>query len=274
LTQTDTYIIGTESYQTDVVISNTTGAPISFILYRAGDCFLQDSDNGFGALDLATGQVTCRGSDDGLTPNARIERWVPLTGGSSAFEAGFSTVWAAIGSQAVFNNTCLCDSYIDNGAGLSWAGSVGGGAAVSFSHLTIFSPLGQVAPFITKTAALEEVATGGQDSYLVTVTNPLGSTATLTSITDHLPAGFSYIPGTTTGGITSEPTINGQDITWTGSFDVPAGGILEFAFAVTVADVGGIYTNSVDGTSPGTGVVGVSDTAAITVVELVVAFTG
>ena len=273
LTQTDSYIIGTESYQTNVAVANTSGAPASFVLYRAGDCFLQNSDAGFGDLDLATGQVGCRGSDDGITPNSRIERWVPITGGSTAFEAGFNAVWAAIGTQTPFNNTCLCGSYIDNGAGLSWSGSVDPGATVTISHLTIFSPLGQVAPFITKTAALDEVPTGGQDSYTVTVTNPLGSTATLTSITDHLPEGFSYRPGTTSGGITTEPTVNGQDLTWTGPFDVPAGGTLEFVIGVTVADVGGIYTNSVDGIAAG-GVVGTGDTAPVTVVELVVAFTG
>ena len=165
LTQTDSYIVGAESYRTDVAVANTTGAPISFILYRAGDCFLQDSDNGFGDLDLATGSVSCRGSDDGITPNTRIERWVPRTGGSSAFEAGFSEVWAAIGSQTSFNDTCLCGNYIDNGAGLSWVSSVEANATETFTHDTIFSPTGEIAPFITKTAALDEVAAGGQDSY-------------------------------------------------------------------------------------------------------------
>jgi uncharacterized repeat protein (TIGR01451 family) len=274
LTQTDSYIIGTESYRSDVVVSNTSGAPVRFVLYRAGDCFLQSSDLGFGALDLATGQVTCRGSDDGVTPNSRIERWVPITGGSTAFEAFYNSVWAAIGTQTPFNNTCSCDSYIDNGAGLSWSGTVAPAASATFSHLTIFSPLGQTTPFITKTAALDEVNAGGEDSYTVTVTNPLGSAVTLTSITDHLPDGFSYIPGSTTGGITSEPTIDGQNATWSGSFDVPPGGTLEFTFSVTVSEVGGIYTNGVDGTAPGVGVEGISDTAPVTVDELVVAFTG
>jgi uncharacterized repeat protein (TIGR01451 family) len=273
LTQTDSYIVGAESYRTDVAVANTTDAPITFILYRAGDCFLQDSDNGFGDLDLATGSVSCRGSDDGVTPNTRIERWVPRTGGSSAFEAGFSAVWAAIGSQTSFNDTCLCGDYIDNGAGLSWVSSVEANATETFTHDTIFSPTGEIAPFITKTAALDEVAAGGQDSYNVTVTNPLGSPVSLNTITDHLPAGFAYIPGTTAGGITVDPTINGQDLTWTGPFDLPAGGTLQFAFAVTVSANGGIYTNSVDGTAVG-GVIGIRNVAPITVVELVVAFTG
>jgi len=273
LTETDSYIVGAESYRTDVAVANTTGAPISFILYRAGDCFLQDSDLGFGDLDLATGSVTCRGSDDGITPNTRIERWVPRTGGSSAFEAGFNEVWAAIGTQTSFNDTCLCGNYIDNGAGLSWVSSVEANSTETFTQDTIFSPTGEIAPFITKTAALSQVAAGGQDSYTLTVTNPLGSPVELRTITDHLPEGFSYIPGTTAGGITTNPSINGQDLTWTGPFDLPAGATIQFAFAVTVSANGGIYTNSADGTAVG-GVIGIRNTAPITVVELVVAFTG
>ena len=273
LTQTDSYIVGAESYRTDVAIANTTGAPVNFILYRAGDCFLQDSDLGFGDLDLATGSVSCRGSDDGITPNSRIERWVPRTGGSSAFEAGFNEVWAAIGSQTSFNDTCLCGNYIDNGAGLSWVSSVDPGGTETFTQDTIFSPTGEIAPFITKAAALDEVAAGGQNSYTVTVFNPLGSPVSINTITDHLPAGFAYIPGTTAGGITVNPTVNGQDLTWTGPFDLPAGGTIQFAFAVTVPATGGIYTNSVDGTAVG-GVIGVRNTAPVTVVEPVVAFTG
>jgi hypothetical protein len=140
LTQTDTYVLGTEVYRTDVTVTNLSDVAKTFVLYRAGDCFLQNSDLGLGDLDLASGQVGCRGSDDGVTPNSRIERWVPLTAGSTALEAGFNEVWAAIGTQAPFNNTCLCANYIDNGAGLSWSSSVGSLASATFSHTTIFSP--------------------------------------------------------------------------------------------------------------------------------------
>ena len=144
---------------------------------------------------------------------------------------------------------------------------------MTISHLTIFSPLGQVAPFITNDAALDEVPTGGQDSYTVSGDEParFHRHADL----DHGPLArrVSRTARTTSGGITTEPTVNGQDLTWTGPFDVPAGGTLEFVIGVTVADVGGIYTDSVDGIAA-VAVVGTGDTAPVTVVELVVAFTG
>ena len=100
ITETDSYVIGQESYRTDVTVHNgNVGGTVPFVLYRGGDCFLQNSDDGFGDLDLGTGQVGCRGSDDnGLTPNSRVERWIPLTAGSSAIEAFFGTVWGAMES--------------------------------------------------------------------------------------------------------------------------------------------------------------------------------
>ena len=57
LTQTDTYTTGLESFRTDVVVSNTSGASHTVRVYRAADCYLQDSDSGLGALDTSTGAV-------------------------------------------------------------------------------------------------------------------------------------------------------------------------------------------------------------------------
>lgn len=270
LTETDSYVVGTESYRTDVQVTNGGNASQSFILYRAGDCYLQNSDDGFGDL-LPDGQVGCRGSDDGgLTPGLRIERWIPITGGSSAYEAGYNAVWAAIGTQTAFPNTCLCTSYIDNGAGLSWSSSLAVGASATFSHLTVFSPTGITGPFLTKTAASDTVPAGGSDSYTITINNPTGADVTLTSITDHLPAGFTYVPGSTTGVTTSEPTVSGQDVTWTGSFTAPAAGTATLTFGVTASTVAGTYTNSVDGAATAQTVVGSGDTAPVTVTAILV----
>ena len=266
LTQTDTYVVGTETYQTSVQIQNTGNTTANFILYRAGDCFLQNSDAGFGDL-LPDGQVGCRGSDDnGATPNNRIERWIPLTGGSSAFENGYNTVWARIGSQQTFPNTCLCDQYLDNGAGLSWAGSLAAGAGATYAHLTVFSPTGVTGPFLTKTAAFDNAPISGSDSYTITINNPTGSAVTVNSIVDHLPAGFSYVPGSTRGITTSEPTVNGQDVTWTGSFVVPAAQSVDLTFDVVVSSVAGTYFNSEDGTATSQSVTGETNVAPITVV--------
>ena len=62
---------------------------------RAADCYLQESDAGFGDVDADTGAVACRGAeltDQGPIPGDRIEQWFPLTPGSHFFEAGYATV--------------------------------------------------------------------------------------------------------------------------------------------------------------------------------------
>src|SRR5688500_13920785 len=49
--QTDSYVPGQEAYRTDIEIRNTSGSQASGVIYRAGDCYLQESDRGFGFVD-------------------------------------------------------------------------------------------------------------------------------------------------------------------------------------------------------------------------------
>ena len=136
--QTDSYEVGEESYRTDVRISNSGSGDERAILYRAGDCYLQDSDIGFGRVD--EGAPACVISE---ASDARIEQWVPLTAGSRYFEGGYSDVWQQVATGAPFPDQCLCDQATDNGAGLSWEVVVPAGGSVDVSHLTFFSPEGR-----------------------------------------------------------------------------------------------------------------------------------
>ena len=271
ITQTDSYVVGQETYRTDVVIANSGGSAASAILYRAGDCYLQNSDQGFGAAGAASGSVSCvAGVDDGhggFVPGTRIEQWYPLSAGSSYYEDGYSEVWAHIGTQAAFANDCAqCANYIDNGAGLSWNVSIPAHGSATRSNLTVFSPLGTVPLTTTKTAAHSAVVAGASDSYTITVTNTNAGAATLTSITDTLPAGFTYTPGSTTGATTADPGVAGQVLTWNGSFSVPGAGSLSLTFGVTASMTPGTYMNVATATAQGQfTVVGTGPTAPVTV---------
>jgi uncharacterized repeat protein (TIGR01451 family) len=270
ITETDSYVVGQETYRTDVVISNSGASSANAILYRAGDCFLQNSDFGFGAAE-ANGAVSCvAGVDTGggvFVPGTRIEQWYPLSSGSSYYESGYSTVWAKIGSQTAFANLCeQCANYIDNGAGLSWNVTIPAGGSATRSHLTVFSPLGVVPLTTTKTAAQPSVAAGAADSYTITVSNPNTIEATLASITDTLPVGFTYTSGSTTGITTSNPGILGQVLTWTGPFTVAASGSVSLTFGVTVSSTPDTYFNVAGATANGQfTVVGTGPTAPVTV---------
>lgn len=138
LEQTDSYVVGDEAYRTDIRITNDGGSDVQVIVYRAGDCFLQNSDVGYGRVD--DGGPACVISE---ASNARIEQWVPLTPGSRYMEAGFGELWQQIASQVPFPDTCRCDVALDNGAGLSWELTVPGRGTVSVAHTMFFSPEGR-----------------------------------------------------------------------------------------------------------------------------------
>jgi uncharacterized repeat protein (TIGR01451 family) len=248
ITQTDTYVVGEESYRTDVVLANAGTASRTAILYRAGDCFLQDSDSGFGDIDTASGAVACAADQ---TEGARIEQLFPISAGSSYYEAGFSEVWSRIGGQLAFPNTCRCTEDIDNGVGLSWNVTVPGGGSVTRSHLVTFSPLGKRPLSTEKVADASTSAAGARNGYTITVRNPNPGSVTLSSITDTLPAGFSYVAGSTTGATTANPSISGQTLTWNGSFAVPGAGTRSLAFDVTVGSTPGQQFNSAGATATG-----------------------
>jgi len=146
ITETDTYTAGSESYHSDVAVHNNTGAPRNAIIYRAGDCFLQDSDTGFG-FAAGSGRVGCSATANNSPPN-RIEEWVPTAGTSSFTEDEYSTVWSKIGGHGAFANDCArCGNNVDNGAGLSWGLlSIPASGTVTVGHNTTFSPTGGVTP--------------------------------------------------------------------------------------------------------------------------------
>lgn len=146
ITETDTYVKSHESYRTDVVVRNTGGAARAGILYRGGDCYLQESDVGYGFQEAGTASVGCSATP-GNTPPGRIEEWIPITPGNNYTQDVFSTVWSQIGSKTPFPNTCAqCTQTVDNGAGISWNFRLEPGARATYSHYTTFSPTGRAGP--------------------------------------------------------------------------------------------------------------------------------
>ncbi|MGH2935416.1 MAG: hypothetical protein ACRDL2_13015 [Gaiellaceae bacterium] len=262
ITETDTYVVGQESYRTDISISNTGSTSAAGVVYHAGDCYLQGSDFGYGSYDSSTGAIAC------VATSGRIEQFYPLSGGSNFSEyteTFYDSMWAQIGTQNPFPDSCDCTTNEDNSAGLSWSFTIPAGQSVTRSLLTTFSPLGIQPLTTTKTADAGSAASGGPDGYTITIHNPNSGDASIDSITDTLPAGFSYTAGTSSGATTSNPSISGQDLTWSGPFTVPGNGVLTLHFAVAVAASPGTYYNNAGGTSTDSTVAPTGDTAPITV---------
>jgi uncharacterized repeat protein (TIGR01451 family) len=260
ITQTDTYVVGQESYRTDVQISNSNNSSRSVRLYAAGDCYLQSSDFGYGRVDGSA--VACTATTD---PSSRIEQLYPLTSGSHYMETFYDTMWARIGAQQPGPDTCDCSTNEDNAILLSWDVSVPASGSVVVSHLTTFSPLGVQPLTTTKTADSATATPGGSDGYTITIANPNATPVPLSSFSDTLPAGFAYVTGSTTGATTSNPTVVGQTLTWNGSFSVPAGGNLSLHFGVTASSTPDTYYNNAGGDAGSVAVAPTGPTAPVTV---------
>lgn len=265
LTQADSYVVGEDSYRTDVQIANGGTAPRAVVLFRAGDCYLQGSDQGYGFVDPARKTVGCSANPSN-SPSGRVIAWSPVTDGNNYLEARQATVWGQIGAKSPLPDTCECGVFQDNAAALSWSLSLPAGGQETRSHLTTFSPAGQLPLLTAKTADSPAAATGEQDGYTITVSNPNPSPLVLDSVTDLLPAGFTYRAGTTTGATTANPAISGQTLDWTGPFTVPSSGSTSLHFGVNVADSSGQYFNRATADAAGSAtVVSTGDTAPITV---------
>lgn len=127
------------------MIQNVGAAPVDGVVYRAGDCYLQESDRGFGFVDVAARAVGCSINANN-TPAGRIEQWYPITAGNQFMEGSYSEVWGHVATHTPFPNTTRASESLDNGAGISWIFGVPPAAAATYAHYTTFSPRGVGGP--------------------------------------------------------------------------------------------------------------------------------
>ncbi|MGH2957460.1 MAG: calcium-binding protein [Solirubrobacterales bacterium] len=140
ITRTDTYVTGNRFYRSDVQVSNSSDTPVDAVLYHAGDCFLEESDDGFGFFNAATSGIFCSLNPNN-SPPGRLIGFEPLDAGSNYLEDQFFTVWEAIDGNPLAN-TVRPNDFIDNGAGLSWNVTVPALGAVTRSLNTVVDVTG------------------------------------------------------------------------------------------------------------------------------------
>lgn len=133
ITQTDSLVFGNQFYKTEIEVENSTVEPVQIRLYRAMDCYLENSDSGGGSY--SGGLVACTGSD------GRIEAIEPTTPDSKYRVGFFDDIWSTISNRQPFDNTIQSGEY-DNGAGISWDVTVPANGSVILAHNTWFAPKG------------------------------------------------------------------------------------------------------------------------------------
>jgi hypothetical protein len=144
IVRTDTYVTGNRFYTSQVQILNASDAPVDAVLYHAGDCFLEESDDGFGFFNAATGGIFCSLNPNN-NPPGRLIGFEPLSAGSSYIEDFFGTVWNEV-DGAPFPNTVEANDFQDNGAGLSWSITVPSLGSVTRSLNTVVDVTGGAPP--------------------------------------------------------------------------------------------------------------------------------
>jgi hypothetical protein len=143
ITQVDTYVTGRQYYRTRITILNQSTGTRTGTLYHAGDCYLQNTDSGYGFRDSTGGGIYCSENPDNV-PAGRILGFVPQSPDSHYEERGYSEVWNDVSTGANFLDLCECTELQDNGAGLSWSISLAHGGVTTRSLITTFSPTGSI----------------------------------------------------------------------------------------------------------------------------------
>ena len=179
------------------------------VVYRAGDCFLQNSDVGFGRVDGSA--VACRARNDDGTPGDRIEQWAPITGGSSYYENDYSTVWAHDRHAAAVPEHLHCDTAAGQRRRPQLvADRPGRRRRDDLEPDHVLAARQPAAHHDQDGRRARAPRPGAADGYTITVQNPNDTAVSLSSITDTLPAGFTYTAGSSTGATTSDPSISGS----------------------------------------------------------------
>jgi uncharacterized repeat protein (TIGR01451 family) len=215
----------------------------------------------------ASGVVVTDTLPTGLTPTS-------ATWGASATACGISgqTVTCNIGTVAASSSVTVT---VNVTAGAAACGTVTNTATLNATGQTqqqssTTTQIQCASLSITKTTSTSSVALGGAATFTITVTNNANATLTATGVTisDTLPAGFTYASGTSGGTGTRTATTNptaGQTILAWGTWSLAPGQTATATFTATAPNSCGSYNNNAGYTSTNAGSGSTTSPATVTV---------
>jgi uncharacterized repeat protein (TIGR01451 family) len=118
---------------------------------------------------------------------------------------------------------------------------------------------------VTKTVSAEFANAGETITYTITIENAACGEAWLTYLSDVIPDGFTYVPGSTTGFITADPIVTGQQLTWNGAWTVPPYSTITLSLSVTAGGVAGTFYDTASLSGPNVSLLSTGPTAPVTV---------
>jgi len=139
LTETDRWEDGGSSVLSDYAISGAKGDHRAVRLYRAADCYVGNSDFGYGTYDSASQAVGCLRTDpDGSEFQEQLRPLSPA--GAGSVEAFFNDIWGDVATQGPLPETCSCGEELDDGVATSWELPLHGTTPVTASSQFAFVP--------------------------------------------------------------------------------------------------------------------------------------
>jgi len=118
---------------------------------------------------------------------------------------------------------------------------------------------------VTKTVSTATANGGETITYTITIENSACGEAWLTYLSDVMPDGFTYVPGSTTGFITADPVITGSQLTWNGAWTVAPYSTVTVSFNATVGGVAGTHYNTASLSGANVPVTSTGPTAPVTI---------
>ena len=154
---------------------------------------------------------------------------------SPYFNGGVRNVFILdAGQTQVWSGTITTDGNGDINSAFTWtlSGSYAGGEAsihvedptdagvyhVYDSFTAQPPPVAPAELTISKSASVSSIEEGQSFSYTITMENTAVTEGTITTILDTLPAGLSYVSGSSSGLSSNDPSINGSVLSWSGSW--------------------------------------------------------
>jgi len=103
---------------------------------------------------------------------------------------------------------------------------------------------------ITLVTSTDTTTTNSNVNYLITITNDGLAAINASTIVDTLPTGFTYQLGSASGITTSDPTIVGQELIWSGPWNINATSqgenTINLSFVVETGGTEGTYSNQAE----------------------------
>ena len=233
VTSTNDPILGSLIIVTETGQTGTIGS---------GNTFFADPQTTFDfpadRFRLINTDVTFSGGNSGNYDNQLL---IP----ASAFPSSSNTNYSFAATYQVVGTTVASTA-------VSPVSFIGSGTQIKHTDTSSFAtdlpPIPPASNTLTlaKLSSSSVLPTGGIVTYTLRATNAGAADTTLDDFVDTLPAGVSYVAGSSkfAGSTIADPSISSSTLTWSRLFAVLASSSADLTFQATIPNVAGSYTNS------------------------------